>query len=277
LEVGWPRRFWRRPTERWACTRVANGITTRVPFPLAHRISQRGVRFDAISCHEITPTSLSQFAHRCRICCNVRYSSLGPKRETRAKDLGSRTVATFFACTIPLCAEDFKSQHEEFMRSEHSLHQFLVWLLLIFHALPFANCGSQQSFSVITLIFDKFWNTSHVCSQLLPSFRDLSHRFCVWWLLTAESSLSGTCTSTNTQRSIQDADRLEDTRSCLPPIGGRIRCTWGATCMSRSLRFCLSIGISRPILAFLSNSLRDVLHCSGQTKIRAVLTKIVQG
>ena len=146
---------------------MANGITTRVPFPLAHRISQRGVRFDAISCHETTPTSLSQFAHRCRICCNVRYSSLGPKRETRAKDLGSRTVATFFACTIPLCAEDFKSQHEEFMRSEHSLHQFLVWFLPIFHALRFANCGSQQFFSVITLIFDKFWNT---LAPLQPTF-----------------------------------------------------------------------------------------------------------
>src|SRR5277367_2574472 len=167
LEIGWLRRCWRISTERWACTRVANGITTRVPFPLAHQISQRGVRFDAISCHETTPTSLSQFAHRCRICCNVPYSSLGPKRETRAKDLGSRTVATFFACTIPLCAEDFKSQHEEFMRSEHSLHPFLVWFLLIFHALRFANCGSQQFFSVITLIFDKFWNT---LAPLQPTF-----------------------------------------------------------------------------------------------------------
>src|SRR5277367_4146520 len=57
LEIGWLRRCWRISTERWACTRVANGITTRVPFPLAHQISQRGVRFDAISCHETTPTS----------------------------------------------------------------------------------------------------------------------------------------------------------------------------------------------------------------------------
>jgi hypothetical protein len=32
-------------------------------------------------------------------------------------------------------AEDFKGQHEDFMRSEHSPHQFLVWFLLIFHAL----------------------------------------------------------------------------------------------------------------------------------------------
>jgi hypothetical protein len=36
---------------------------------------------------------------------------------------------------MPLCAEEFESQHEEFMRSEHSLHQFLVWFLLIFHGL----------------------------------------------------------------------------------------------------------------------------------------------
>lgn len=148
------------------------------------------------------------------------------------------------------------------MRSEHSLHPFLVWFLLIFHALRFANCGSQQFFSVITLIFDKFWNTWRLCSRFLPSFRDLSYRFHVWWLLTAESSLSGTCTPTNTQRSIQDADRLEETRSYLPSIGGRIRCTWRGTCMFRSLRFCLSIGISRPILAPFSNRLWHISYCS---------------
>ena len=141
---------------------MANGITTRVPFP-AHRISQCG----CASMQLVVTGQPLQAPHSCSSLqdlpqCTVFQS--WSEAETRAKDLGSRTVATLFACTIPLCAEDFESQHQEFLRSEHSLHQFLVWFLLIFHALRFANCGSQQFFSVITLTFDKFWNTSHAYS-----------------------------------------------------------------------------------------------------------------
>ena len=119
---------------------------------LGYRIRRCGMWFDALGCHETPSTSLSQFAYRCRIYCNVWYDSPSWKWETRVKDLGSRTVATFLPHAIPLCAEDFKSQCGEFMHSEHSLHRFSVWFLLIFRTLRLPivtrNSSSPSSYQV---------------------------------------------------------------------------------------------------------------------------------
>jgi hypothetical protein len=144
-------------------------------------------------------TNLSQFAYRCGIRCNVWYASPGRKWEARAKDSGSTTVATFLPYTMPLCAEDFKSQRGEFMHSGHGLRRFSAWFLLIFRTLRLPTVARNSS-SLSSHHYSISSRTSIwcLCSRFLATFG----HFGVWWLLTAESSLSGACPTTNTQRSI---------------------------------------------------------------------------
>jgi hypothetical protein len=176
LEVGWPRRCYRTSANRWACTRVANGITARVPFPSAHQTCRRGMCFDALCCHETPLTSHLQFAYRCRIRCNVWYASPSRKWETRAMDLGSTTVATFLPHTIPLCAEDFRGQRGELMHSGHGLRRFSVWFLLIFRTLrlPIVARNSSSPSSHRYSISSRT-STPCLCRRFLATFQNLCY------------------------------------------------------------------------------------------------------